>query len=128
MSVHLHTTITKKTHETLEELTKTYGTKSRVLEKAVETLLRVDKVGSCDDCAIKTKMSEQTNVREALDLTSVARKTLDTLLEVAVGDKTIDDFMREQKEEAKNIIEILRGSISWKTPGRASGCLILSSL
>lgn len=116
MSVHLHTTITKKTHETLEELTKTYGTKSRVLEKAVETLLRVDKVGSCDDCAIKTKMSEQTNVREALDLTSVARKTLDTLLEVAVGDKTIDDFMREQKEEAKNIIEILRGSISWKTP------------
>jgi hypothetical protein len=116
MSVHLHTTITRKTNETLEELAKTYGTKSRVLEQAVETLLRVDKVGSCDDCVVKAKMSEQTNLREALDLTSVGRKTLDSLLEVAVGDKTIEDFMLEQKEEAKNIMEILRGSVSWKTP------------
>lgn len=116
MSVHLHTTVTRKTNETLEELAKTYGTKSRVLEQAVETLLRVDKVGSCDDCVVKTKMSEQMNLREALDLTSVGRKTLDGLLEVAVGDKTIEDFMHEQKEEAKNIIEILRGSASWKTP------------
>jgi len=116
MSVHLHTTITKRTNESLEELTKAYGTKSRVLEKAVETLLRVDKVGSCDDCAVKAKMSEQTNLREALDLTSVGRKTLDSLLEVAVGDKTIEDFTTEQKEEAKNIIEILRSSVSWKTP------------
>ncbi|MEM2102335.1 MAG: hypothetical protein QXM22_02335 [Candidatus Bathyarchaeia archaeon] len=116
MSVHLHTTISRKTNETLEELAKTYGTKSRVLEQALETLLRVDKVGSCDDCVIKAKMSEQTNLREALDLTSVGRKTLDSLLEVAVGDKTIEDFIKEQKEEAKNIIEILRGSVSWKTP------------
>ncbi|MGQ9565879.1 MAG: hypothetical protein ACUVT5_04970 [Candidatus Bathyarchaeales archaeon] len=116
MSVHLHTTISRKTNETLEELAKTYGTKSRVLEQALETLLRVDKVGSCDDCVIKAKMSEQTNLREALDLTSVGRKTLDSLLEVAVGDKTIEDFIKEQKEEAKNTIEILRGSVSWKTP------------
>jgi hypothetical protein len=116
MSVHLHTTITRKTNETLEELAKTYGTKSRVLEQAIETLLRVDKVGSCDDCVIKAKMSEQTNLREALDLTSVGRKTLDSLLEVAVGDKTVEDFIKEQKEEAKNTIEILKGSVAWKTP------------
>jgi hypothetical protein len=49
MSIHLHTTITKKANDILEELAKTYGTKSRALEKALETLLRVDKVGSCDD-------------------------------------------------------------------------------
>jgi hypothetical protein len=116
MSVHLHTTIPRKTNETLEELTKSYGTKSRVLEQAVETLLRVDKVGSCDDCVIKAKMNEQMNLREALDLTSVGRKTLDGLLEVAVGDKTIEDFMRDQRDEAKNVIEILRGSVGWKTP------------
>jgi len=116
MSVHLHTTISRKTNETLEELAKTYGTKSRVLEQALETLLRVDKVGSCDDCVIKAKMSEQMNLREALDLTSVGRKTLDSLLEVAVGDKTIEDFIKEQKNEARNIIEILRGSVSWKAP------------
>jgi len=116
MSIHLHTTITKKTNDTLEELAKTYGTKSRVLEKAIETLLRVEKVGSCDDCVIKAKMSEQTNLREALDLTCVGRKTLDSLLEVAVGDKTIDGFIKEQKTEAKNIIEILKGSVAWKTP------------
>jgi hypothetical protein len=116
MSIHLHTTITKKTDEILEELTKTYGTKSRVLEQAVETLLRVEKVGSCDDCVIKAKMSEQTNLREALDLTSIGRKTLDSLLEAAVGDKTIEDFINEQKTEAKNIIEILKGSLAWKTP------------
>jgi len=116
MSVHIHTTITKKTNDTLEELAKTYGTKSRVLEKAVETLLRVDKVGSCDDCVIKAKMSEQTNFREALDLTSIGRKTLDSLLEVAVGDKTIESFLKEQKTEAKNTIEILKGSVAWKTP------------
>jgi hypothetical protein len=116
MSVHLHTTITKKTNGVLEELTKTYGTKSRVLEQAIETLLRVDKVGSCDDCVVKAKMSEQTSLREALDLMSVGKKTLDGLLEVAVGDKTIEDFTREQKEEAENVREILRGSVSWKTP------------
>jgi hypothetical protein len=116
MSVHLHTTISRKTNEVLEELAKTYGTKSRVLEKAVETLLRVDKVGSCDDCVIKAKVNEQTSLRETLDLTSVGRKSLDSLLEVAVGDKTIENFMSEEKAEAKNIIEILRGSIAWKTP------------
>jgi hypothetical protein len=116
MSIHIHTTITKKTNDTLEELTKTYGTKSRVLEQAIETLLRVDKVGSCDDCVIKAKMNEQTNLREALDLTSIGRKTLDSLLEVAVGDKTIEDFINDQKTEAKNITGILKGSIAWKTP------------
>jgi hypothetical protein len=116
MSVHLHTTIKRKTNETLDELAKTYGTKSRVLEKAVETLLRVDKVGSCDDCSIKAKVSEQTNLREALDLTCIGRKTLDSLLDVAVGDKAIEDFIKEQKAEAKNVIEILKGSVAWKTP------------
>lgn len=116
MSVHLHTTIKKKTNEIIEELAKTYGTKNRVLEQAVETLLRVEKVGSCEDCVIKAKMNEQTKLREALDLTSLGRKTLDGLLEVAVGDKTIQDFIKEQKAESKNIIEILRGTIEWKTP------------
>ncbi len=116
MSIHLHTTITKKTNDMLEELAKTYGTKSRVLEKAVETLLRVDKVGSCEDCVIKLKMSEQTNLREALDLTCMGRKTMDTLLDVAVGDKTIESFIKEQKTEAKNIVEILKGSVAWRTP------------
>ena len=116
MPVHLHTTITKKTDEIIEELAKTYGTKNRVLEKAVETLLRVEKVGSCEDCVIKAKMNEQKNLREALDLTSLGRKTLDGFLEVAVGDKTIQDVIKEQKAESKNIIEILKGTIEWKTP------------
>jgi hypothetical protein len=116
MPVHLHTTIPKKSNEILEELAKTYGTKSRVLEKAVETLLRVEKVGSCEDCVIKAKMNEQTKLREALDLTSLGRKTLGLLLKVAVGDKTIQDFIREQKAEAKNTVEILKGAIKWKTP------------
>jgi len=116
MSVHLHTTITRKTNEILEELAKTYGTKSRVLEKAVETLLRVDKVGSCDDCVIKAKVNEQTKLREALELTSIGRRSLDGLLDVALGNKTVEDLVREQKEEAKNIIEILKSSVAWKTP------------
>ena len=116
MSVHLHTTITKKTNQILEELAKNYGTKNRVLEQAVETLLRVEKVGSCEDCAVKAKMSEHANLREALDLTSLGRKTLDGLLGVAVGDKTIQDFLREQRTEAKNIVEILKGTIDWRTP------------
>jgi hypothetical protein len=116
MSIHLHTTLTKKTDDTLEELAKTYGTKSRVIEQAVETLLRVDKVGSCDDCIIKTKINEQTKLRESLDLTSIGRKTLDRLLEVAIGNKTFETFIQEQKAEAKDIIEILKGSVAWKTP------------
>ena len=116
MSVHLHTTITKKTNEIIEELAKTYGAKNRVLEQAVETLLRVEKVGSCEDCVVKAKMNEQTKLREALDLTSFGRKTLDGLLEVAVGDKTIQDMIKEQKAESKNTIEILKGAIEWKPP------------
>lgn len=116
MSVHLHTTITKKTDDMLEELAKTYGAKNRVIEQALETLLRVERIGSCDDCAVKVKMKEQTNLREALDLTSVGRKTVDSLLEVATGDKTIQDFVAEQKDEAKNTIEILKGSVAWKKP------------
>ena len=80
MSVHFHTTITKKTDDVLEELAKTYGTKSRVLEKAIETLLRVEKVGSCDDCTVRARVAEQTNLREALDLTSIGRRTLDGLV------------------------------------------------
>jgi hypothetical protein len=116
MSVHLHTTLTKKTDDVIEELTKTYGTKSRVIEKAIETLLRVERVGSCEDCAIKAKMNEQVNLREALDLTSIGRKMADSLLEVAVGDTTIQDFIAEQRLEAKNTVEVLKGSIAWKTP------------
>jgi hypothetical protein len=116
MSIHLHTTITKKANDILEELAKTYGTKSRALEKALETLLRVNKVGSCDDCAVKAKINEQTKLREALDLTSISRKNLDSLLEIALGNKTIEDFVKEQKADAKNTIEILKSSISWKPP------------
>jgi hypothetical protein len=116
MSVHVHTTIAKKANDVLEELAKTYGTKSRVIEQAVETLLRVEKVGSCDDCTIKARMSKQTQLREALDLTSVGRNTLDSLLAVAVGDKSIENFTKEQKVDAKNITEILKGSLAAKTP------------
>lgn len=116
MSVHLHTTITRKTDETLEELAKTYGTKSNVLEQAIETLLRVEKVGSCDDCAVRTKMKEQTNLREALDLMSIDKRTVDSLLEVAIGNETMKDFVAEQKAEAKNTVEILKGSVAWKKP------------
>jgi hypothetical protein len=116
MSVHLHTTITRKTDEKLEELAKTYGTKSHVLEQAIETLLRVEKVGSCDDCAVKTKMKEQTNLREALDLMSIDKRTIDGLLEVAIGNKTMKDFVAGQKAEAKNTVEILKGSVAWRKP------------
>jgi hypothetical protein len=116
MPVHLHTTITKKTNEILEELAKTYGTKNRVLEQAVETFLRVENVGSCEDCIIKAKMDEQTKLREALDLTSLGTKTLDGLLEVAVGDKTIQDFLEDRKAESRNIVEILKGTIEWEPP------------
>jgi antitoxin component of RelBE/YafQ-DinJ toxin-antitoxin module len=116
MSVHLHTTITRKTDEMLEELAKTYGTKSRVLEQAIETLLRVEKVGSCDDCAVKTKAKEQTNLREALDLMSIDRHTVDGLLEVAIGNKTIREFVAEQRAEAKTTVEVLKGSVAWRKP------------
>jgi hypothetical protein len=116
MSVHLHTTIKRKTDQMLEELAKTYGTKSQVLEQAIETLLRVEKVGSCDDCAVRTKMKEQTNLREALDLTSIDKRTVDSLLEVAIGNQTIKDFVAEQKAEAKNAVEILKGSVAWRKP------------
>jgi hypothetical protein len=116
MSVHLHTTISRKTDELLEELAKTYGTKSRVIEQSIETLLRVEKVGSCDDCLVKTKAREQANLIEALDLMSVGRQTIDSLLEVAVGDKTIRDFIDEQRTEARNTVEILKGSVAWKKP------------
>ncbi len=116
MPIHLHTTVSKKTNEMLEELAKTYGTKNRVIEQALETMLRVEKVGSCEDCAVKAKMKEQVNLREALDLVSIGKKTADGLMEVAVGDKTIKDFLKDQKEEAKNTIEILKGSVTWKKP------------
>jgi hypothetical protein len=125
MSIHLHTTITKKTDEMLEELSKTYGSKNRVIEQALETLLRVEKVGSCDDCVVKEKMKEQINLREALDLVSVGKKTVDSLLEVAIGDKVIQDFIREQKEEAKNTIEILKGSVAWKKPSNFKEFMII---
>lgn len=125
MSIHLHTTIPTKTNKILEELAKTYGTKSRVLEKALETFLRVEEIGSCDDCAVKTKMIEQTNLREALDLTSVGKKTLDGLLEVAIGDKDFEEFIEEQRIEAQNVAAILKDSVGWKTPTSFKEFLLL---
>jgi len=125
MSVHLHTTITKKTDDLIEELTKTYGTKNRVIEQAMETLLRVERVGSCEDCVVKAKMKEQINLREALDLMSIGRKAIDSLLEVAIGDKTIQEFIAEQKEEAKNTIEVLRGSVAWEKPSNFREFMII---
>jgi len=125
MSVHLHTTITRKTDEMLEELAKTYGTKSHVLEQAIETLLRVEKVGSCDDCAVRTKMKEQTNLREALDLMSIDKRTIDSLLEVAIGNKTMKDFVAGQKAEAKNTVEILKGSVAWRKPSSFKEFMII---
>ncbi len=125
MSIHLHTTVSKKTNAMLEELSKTYGTKNRVIEQAVETMLRVEKVGSCEDCSVKSKMREQVNLREALDLVSIGKKTADGLMEVAVGDKAIGDFLKEQKEEAKNTIEILKGSVTWKKPSNFKEFMII---
>ncbi|MCW3981278.1 MAG: hypothetical protein NWF11_07370 [Candidatus Bathyarchaeota archaeon] len=116
MSVHLHTTIPQRTGKILTELAKTHGSKSRVLEKALETFLRVEEVGSCDECTIKTKITEQTNLREVLDLTSLGRKTLDGLLEVALGDKSFEDFIGELQIESLELIAIIKDSIGWKTP------------
>jgi antitoxin component of RelBE/YafQ-DinJ toxin-antitoxin module len=116
MSVHLHTTISKKTADALDQLTSTYGTKSRVLEKALETMLRVDKVGSCDDCAIKAQVEEFSRLREALDLASVRKDLLDELLKIALGDQTISDTLNRLSNEAQNVVELLRSTIQWKPP------------
>lgn len=125
MSIHLHTTIPRKTNKILVELAKTYGTKSRVLEQALETFLRVEEVGSCEDCAVRAKIAEQTNLREALNLTSVGKKTLDHLLEVALGDKNFEDFVKKQQIEARNIVAVLKDSVSWKTPTSFKEFLLL---
>jgi hypothetical protein len=125
MSVHIHTTIPRKTSQILEELAKTHGTKSRVLEQALETFLRVEKVGSCEDCAVKAKMAEQINLRETLDLTSLDKKTLNGLLEVAIGDKSFEDFIKEQQIEARNLAAILKDSIGWKAPASFKELLLL---
>ena len=125
MSVHLHTTISSKTDKILGELAKTYGTKSRVLEQALETFLRVENVGSCDDCAVKAKALEQSNLRETLDLTSVSKKTLNGLLEVAMGDKNFEDFVEGQQVEARNVVAVLKDSIGWKTPASFKDFLLL---
>ncbi len=116
MPVHLHTTIPRETDQIIEELAKTYGTKSRVIEKALETMLRVKKVGSCEDCSIKAQIEEQNKLRETLDLTSVRREILDELLKIAVGDQTFNGFLKIQRNEAQNVIELLKTSINWKTP------------
>jgi hypothetical protein len=125
MSIHLHTTISAKADKILDELAKTYGTKSRVLEQALETFLRVEEVGSCDDCAVKTKVVEQSKLRETLDLTSVSKKTLNGLLEVAIGDKGFEDFLEEQRVEARNVVAVLKDSIGWKTPTSFKDFLLL---
>ena len=125
MSIHLHTTITRKTDEMLEELAKTYGTKSHVIQQAIETMLRVEKVGSCEDCSVREKAKEQTNLREALDLMSVDKHTIDGLLEVAVGNKTIQNLIAEQKTESKNTVEILKGSVAWRKPSNFKEFMML---
>ncbi len=125
MSIHLHTTIPAKTNKILEELAKTYGTKSRVLEQALETFLRVEEVGSCEDCAVKARVAEQTSLRETLDLTSVSKKTLNGLLEVAIGDKNFEDFIADQQVEARNVVAVLKDSIGWKTPASFKEFLLL---
>ncbi len=125
MSVHLHTTIPRKTDKILVELAKTHGTKSRVLEKALETFLRVEKIGSCDECTIKAKMTEQTNLKEALDLASMERKTLDGLLEVSLGDRSFDDFIRELQIESLNKVTVIKDSIGWRTPTSFKEFLLL---
>jgi hypothetical protein len=116
LSVHIHTTIPKKSGEILTKLAGTYGTKSRVLEKALETLLRVDKVGSCDDCTLKAQIEEQIRIREALELASVRKELLDELLRIALSDQTLDEFIQWQRNEAQNTIELIRNSIHWKVP------------
>jgi hypothetical protein len=125
MSVHFHTTISKKSDELLEQLAKTYGTKSRVVEKALETMLRVEKVGSCEDCSIKAQIEEQNKLRETLDFASVRRDVLEELLRIAVGDQTFDGFLKKQKLEAQNTIELLKSSINLKPPTNFRDFLIV---
>ncbi len=125
MSVHLHTTIPVKTSKILDELAKTHGTKSRVLEQALATFLRVEEVGSCDECAMRAKIAEQTNLREILDLTSVDKKTLNGLLDVAIGDESFEDFIEKQQTAAKNVVSVLKDSIGWKAPASFKEFLLL---
>jgi len=125
MSVHLHTTIPQKTDRILTELAKTHGTKSRVLEKALETFVRVEEVGSCDECAIKAKTIEHKNLREATDLTSLGRKTLDGLLEVSLGDKSFEEFITELHAESLKSAAIIKDSVGWKSPASFKEFLIL---
>ncbi|MFX1318020.1 MAG: hypothetical protein ACFE9D_04150 [Promethearchaeota archaeon] len=116
MSVHIHTTIPKKTGAILDELAGTYGTKSRVIETALETLLRVDKVGSCDDCQLKAQIEEEIKLRESIELASIRRDLLDELLKVALADKTFEEFIQWQQNEVQNTIELIQNTIHWKPP------------
>jgi hypothetical protein len=70
-------------------------------------------------------MVEQTNLRETLDLTSVDKKTLNGLLEVAIGDKSFEDFVQERQVEARNVVAVLKDSIGWKTPSSFKEFLLL---
>jgi hypothetical protein len=128
VSIHIHTTIPKKTGAILDELAGTYGTKSRVLEMALETLIRVDKVGSCDDCQLKAQIEEQLKLRESLELASFRRDLLDELLKIALADQTPDEFIQWQQNEAHHTIELIQSAIQWKTPAQFSEFLAVIEL
>lgn len=59
------------------------------------------------------------------DSTSVDKKTLNGLLEVAIGDRSFEDFIKERQIEARNLAAILKDSIGWKTPASFKELLLL---
>jgi hypothetical protein len=56
---------------------------------------------------------------------SVDRHTIDGLLEVALGNKTVESLVAEQKGEGKNAVEILKGSVSWRKPANFKEFMML---
>jgi hypothetical protein len=70
-------------------------------------------------------MTEQRNFKETLDLTSIERKTLDSLLEVSLGDISFEDFIGELQIRSSDKVSVIKDSIGWKTPTSFKEFLLL---
>ena len=110
MPVHLHTTIPWKTNKILVELAKSHGTKSRALEKALETQKKLlqSKIKRLENTAIGKKMG----VKKQLTLNELPLTDYD-FYQQFYNNPTSDAFMYPLENYIRTRTSGTKGKEKW---------------
>ncbi len=122
---HIHVVTDAKHKEMLENLGKQYGSMTKAFEFAIDAIGKGKKIGSCNECKIKSEAEEVEKYREILNIISFTGENIQELIDYFRGEFSIKELLVRSRQKAYEFAKTYYGVI-YIPPGNTFDSLVIT--